>query len=55
MQSDRKQICSHVGTSANYGEACKERFNSLRSANFGVVCGRPYARALLFSTESIKK
>ena len=37
MQSDRKQICSRGCMSANYGEACKERFSSLRSASFEVV------------------
>ena len=48
MQTSRKQICSRKGTSANYGETCKERFNSLRSASFEVVFSRPFAPQLCF-------
>ena len=48
MPSDRKQICSREGTSANYGEARKERFYSLRSASFEVVCSPPCAPQICF-------
>ena len=48
MPSDRKQICSRAGMSTNYGEACKERFNSLRSASFEVVCSPPCAPQICF-------
>ena len=48
MLTYRKQICSRVGTSANYGEACKERFYSLRSASVEVVCSRPLAPQIYF-------
>ena len=50
MQIRGKQICSREGTSANYGEACKERFFSLRSASVEVVCSRPFAPHLCFQT-----
>ena len=50
MQSGGKQICSRGDTSANYGEACKEEFNSLRSASFRVVCSRPAAPQICFQT-----
>ena len=53
VQSVRKQICSRAGTSANYGEACKVRFYSLRSASFEVVCRRPFAPQICFQMYSI--
>ena len=52
MQTDGKQICSRGGTSVNYGETCKERFNSLRSASLEVVCSRPFAPQLCLQIKS---
>ena len=51
MQTTRKKICSREGTSANYGEACKERFNSLRSASVDVVCSHPFAPQICFQID----
>ena len=53
MQPNRKQSCSREGTSANYGEACKEGFYSLRSASVDVVCSHPSAPQLCFQTSII--
>ena len=47
--SKGKPTCFRYGASANYCEACKERFYSLRSASVDVVCSHPYAHVCQFS------
>ena len=51
MQTGRKQSCSRASMSANYGEACKEGFYSLRSASVEVVCSHPCAPQLCFQID----